>query len=202
MKSGTKINPRRGTEQGVVLIVTLIMLVAMTLAGIALIRSVHTTTLIAGNLAMQQSALASGTVGTETAVNWLTTQLQSSGLSLDANILTQGYSAQRRIPPAGMSWEAYWTNTLAAQGVVTLPTDAAGNSVQYVIDRMCNGSGQASDTTGSGCAISVVIPPSTNSGKGVNAGNPKVSSYVFYRVIARIQGPRSTTSFIETMVAI
>ena len=34
-----------GKQEGVVLLITLIMLVAMTLGGIALIRSVHTTTL-------------------------------------------------------------------------------------------------------------------------------------------------------------
>lgn len=202
MKSGTPNTMRRGKERGVVLIVTLIMLVAMTLAGIALIRSVHTTTLISGNLALQQSALASGTAGTEAAVTWLTTLAQSSGTALDANILSQGYSAQRRIPPANTSWDAYWTSTLATQGVVTLPTDTAGNTVQYVIDRMCSGAGPVTEVSTAGCATSVVVPPLTTSSRGANASNARLSSYVFYRIIARIQGPRSTASFIETIVAL
>jgi Tfp pilus assembly protein PilX len=40
-------------QQGVVLLMALIMLVALTLAGIALVRSVDTTNLIAGNLAFK-----------------------------------------------------------------------------------------------------------------------------------------------------
>lgn len=50
----------RRAQQGVVLFVALIILVAMTLAGIALMRSVDTNVLIAGNLAFRQGATMAG----------------------------------------------------------------------------------------------------------------------------------------------
>jgi len=50
-------------QQGIVLPITLIVLVAMTLAGIALLRSIDTSSIIAGNLAFKQSATASGDAG-------------------------------------------------------------------------------------------------------------------------------------------
>jgi len=46
----------RTREQGVILFVALIVLVAMSLAGIALMRSVDTSVLVAGNLAYRQGA--------------------------------------------------------------------------------------------------------------------------------------------------
>ncbi|MBK7423656.1 MAG: hypothetical protein IPJ48_11460 [Propionivibrio sp.] len=43
-------------QGGVVLMIALIILVALTIGGIALVRSVSTTSIIAGNLAFQQAA--------------------------------------------------------------------------------------------------------------------------------------------------
>ena len=43
-----------GGQSGVVLFIALIVLVAMSLAGVALVRSVDTNLLIAGNLAFKQ----------------------------------------------------------------------------------------------------------------------------------------------------
>ena len=46
---------RTRAQQGVILFIALIVLVAMSLAGIALMRSVDTNVLIAGNLAFRQA---------------------------------------------------------------------------------------------------------------------------------------------------
>ena len=45
-------------QRGVVLFIALIALVAMSLAAVALVRSVDTATIIAGNLAFKQSELS------------------------------------------------------------------------------------------------------------------------------------------------
>ena len=46
----------RRAQRGVILFIALIVLVAMSLAGIALMRSVDTNVMIAGNLAFRQGA--------------------------------------------------------------------------------------------------------------------------------------------------
>ena len=61
----------RARQKGAVLFIALIVLVAMSLAGIALIRSVDTTNLIAGNLAFKQGATLGGDWGAEQARTWL-----------------------------------------------------------------------------------------------------------------------------------
>ena len=114
----------------------LIVLVAMTLAGIALVRSVDTSNIIAGNLAFKQSATNSGDTGVEAAATWLAAN--SAALTNDA--LGSGYSSTfRPALAANQTWDNYWNTVLAANNqVVTMPTDpATGNTVAYAIQRMC-----------------------------------------------------------------
>jgi Tfp pilus assembly protein PilX len=61
MKTLARPVPRR--QRGAILFIALIVLVAMSLAGIALMRSVDTNVLIAGNLAFRQSASRPRTPG-------------------------------------------------------------------------------------------------------------------------------------------
>lgn len=55
-------------QRGMVLFFALIALVVMSLAAVALIRSVDTSTIIAGNLAFRQAATSSGDAGLESAI--------------------------------------------------------------------------------------------------------------------------------------
>src|SRR6185436_14173310 len=61
----------RNAQRGVVLFIALIVLVAMTLAGIGMMRSVDTNNLIAGNLAFMNAALSAGDAAIEVARNWV-----------------------------------------------------------------------------------------------------------------------------------
>ncbi|HEX2011423.1 MAG TPA: PilX N-terminal domain-containing pilus assembly protein, partial [Roseateles sp.] len=63
--------PKPERQRGVVLLLSLIVLAAMSLAAIGLMRSVLISNRVAGNLAFQQSATQSADVGLETAIAWL-----------------------------------------------------------------------------------------------------------------------------------
>src|SRR5690606_20684606 len=131
----------RAAQRGIVLIVALIVLVAMSLASVGLIRSGLTSNRIAGNLAFQQAATQSAEVGIETAIAWLETN--NTGTTLHSHIDIDasqpvGYFAARQDPAAGQSWDAFWDTVLVPTGRVnTLAADAAGNTVSYVIQRLC-----------------------------------------------------------------
>lgn len=56
-----------GSQHGVVLLIVLIMLVAMTLAGIGMMRSVDTASIVAGNLGYKQSTISAADAGTSQA---------------------------------------------------------------------------------------------------------------------------------------
>jgi type IV pilus assembly protein PilX len=194
----------RARQTGVVLAITLIVLVAMTLAAIALVRSVDTTNVIAGNLAFKQATVNAADRGTEAAVAWLETTTATNVNLLINDNFPNGYKASEQHPSTGVSWDSYWNSTIIPSGLnVCAPTncnpDAAGNIVSYTINRLCGGPGQ-SGAFGSDCSYS----PSTyilNTSQG--SGTVVLNSYsqVYYRITIRVQGPRNTVSYVQTVVA-
>jgi len=188
---------RRLHQRGVVLMVALIVLVALTLAGIALMRSVDTTALIAGNLAFQQSATSSGDVGTETAITWLTA---NNGNTLWTDSTANGYAARRQDPAATQTWDNFWTTVLVPAGYVkALPQDAVGNTVQYAIQRMCNQSGDPTTVTVD-CAQPQTTGTSSGSSKGAGVVALLYNAAIYYRITVRVAGPRNTVSYVQTII--
>lgn len=89
MKAG-RVNGRSLTpphsQRGVVLLIALIMLVAMTLAGIGMMRSVDTGSMIAGNLAFRHATSQASDAGLSTGFNVLMSAANSAN-SNDKNVL-------------------------------------------------------------------------------------------------------------------
>ncbi|MBT9523223.1 MAG: hypothetical protein IV101_20285 [Dechloromonas sp.] len=189
-------------QRGAVLFFALIALVVMTLAAVALIRSVDTNTLIAGNLAFKQSATSSGDGGVEAAITWLT----NNAAALDNSSAAAGYYNSVNQLPAmnlvGLTWSA--ANSQSAG------TDAAGNTVRYIIQRMCRHTGAANSLVSP-----VIIPDESNclfsdgekggSGKGVLAATEAGAGLTgsgspIYRVTAQVTGPRNTVSYVQAFV--
>lgn len=191
----------RTRQRGVILMISMIVLVALTLAGIALVRSVDTSNIIAGNLAFQQAAVNAGDVGTETAVTWL--QNNVAGNTLQQSIPAQGYVASRQDPAAGQSWETFWTNTLVPAGqVVTLAQDSStGNTVSYTIQRMCAQVGDPAVPL-TDCSVLQTVGSSAGSSKGSGVIALQYNSQVYYRITSRIVGPRNTVAYVQTIVAL
>jgi Tfp pilus assembly protein PilX len=187
--------------RGAVLFIALIVLVAMSLAGIAIMRSVDTATLIAGNLAFKQGTMQSSDNGIEQAYQWLLANRPA--LSIDN--AGQGYNSAYATP--------VWTNPATWTNAVTVGTDAAGNTIAYQIHRMCNcantlyngvcAAGQSNqcaldNPTGTG------TPPPPSQGDSFTIGAPGYlqDPRVYYRITVRTQGPRNTVSYIQSMVAV
>lgn len=192
----------RAKQAGVTLVITLIVLVAMTLATIALMRSVDTTNIIAGNLAFQRATSLAADAGTEEAIRVALPFLNTSGQLASANC-TSGlgynniYEPNLEPPAPGVTWETWW-NGLSARGCPkAMPQDALGNTVSYIIERLCNTAGE--------CLLSP--PMSTESGvcPGGNVGKPgepcQGPEYQYYRITSRSEGPRNTVSYVQTIIA-
>jgi Tfp pilus assembly protein PilX len=190
-----------GRQRGVVLIIALIVLVAMTLAALALVRSVDTNNIIAGNLAFQQAATHSGDSGVEAAVTWL--QANNTGAGLDSDIASWGYSANgsdpARSPAAGQSWDAYWAQSLTARVKTLSPEASTGNTVSYVIDRLCNNAG--GKTAGAACIASPIVTAATGNAEEAGEIQLNAPSVVYYRITVRIAGPKNTVSYVQAMVS-
>ena len=183
-------------QRGVVLFIALIVLVAMSLAGIALVRSVDTNVLIAGNLAFRQGATAASDAPVEVARAWIVANASGSGLYSDMSSSAFFATWQSSFDPKTYDW----TDATKAKQLTPV-TDAAGNRRYYVIHRMCSNSGDPN-------AASNLCVKSAASGRGrgsfgaiaypglalEEAGSP------VYRITARVEGPKNTVTFVQTVV--
>lgn len=194
-------------QSGVVLIIALVVLVALTLAAVTLVRSVDTSNIIAGNLAFQQAATHSADAGIEDAIAWL--QTKSTANKLNDSDSTRGYRADGSTiaPDAGESWDQFWTRSLG-QRAYTLQlsnrdngSDEAGNVVSYVIDRMCSEAG-VSSVSGGSCMSSPVVSAATGNQEEANEVQLNAPSVVYYRITVRVAGPRNTVSYVQAMVSL
>ena len=191
-------NPRtlaRARQGGAVLFIALIVLVAMSLAGIALIRGVDTANLIAGNLAFKQNATHGGDWGVEQARAWL--QLQPAA-TLYADVPGQ-YSAAMQ---TGLDFTA--TDPSAPDfdwdiNSFDAGADPAGNQVRYVIHRMCELAGNPGSVN---CVRTSVGGTTGGTQGGATYGGAALpsTSQIYYRITARVTGARNTVSYVQVMV--
>lgn len=202
---------RASRQDGFIMIVTLVILVAMTLLSIGLFRSTDTATQVATNLGFRQSAISSGDAGTEAAIAWL----QANKASLTGDVPASGYYATEQVgtdftgklTSANSSDDVSWTGASgSSRRAFTVTTDLAsvGNKVAYIIQRMC-------DQTGAYVAGST-IQCATSSSAVATGGSQGSSSYgsysitgkamMFYRITSRIEGPRNTVGYVQSQILI
>lgn len=197
-------------QQGVVLFIALIALVVMSLAAVALIRSVDTNTMIAGNLAFKQSALVSSDRGVETALAWVEAKTIATPADLNADTTANadnGYYATYLTPNLDSdavlkdsdTWadakSAYATGTDIAAG-----TGPDGNNIRYIVQRMCR---EAVAPTADKCLFgeaelgtgSKGVKDATEAGAIINSQQSPM-----YRVTVRVTGPKNTVSYAQTFV--
>lgn len=182
-----RIRAARSAQQGVVLFIALIVLVAMTLAGLAMMRSVDTNNLIAGNLAFKNAASSAGDAAIEAARGWVMSKTPGQ---LEAD--QAGYFAnwQPSFDPKTFDW-------LASSSLVG--TDSYGNTIYYVAHRMCNESAKSIDATD--CVKVSTVSVGSTKGGGSYGNLPLTgTSLVFYRITAKIEGPKFTVSYIQAFV--
>ena len=201
-------------EAGVVLFIALLVMVALSLAGIALLRSADTAVAVAGNLAFKQAAAAAVDRSVETAIQALfdprPDPTTSNPIITDktANQLGQNYyacvqdaggggclPAGNAIPEVPNALASTTTLTAAGLSTTLIPTDSAGNKVYYVIERMCVNPGPA---VGSNCNLSAAA-------LGADAGTQHYEALqrtgdAFYRVTVRVEGPRNTVQYAQAFL--
>lgn len=190
-------------QKGVVLIISLIVLVAMTMAGVALMRSVDTATVVAGNVAFKEAAIQVADRGTQEAVRWLVAN--SAGAVLQGTNESVGYFSNRPVVEPDWYEEDAWSTSVSVAGGVP---DASGNRVRYLIHRMCTQPDTAYNADNAGvsneCALYYSATAVASSGGSMAVGSPQFVGrpQLYYRVTTRVDGPRNTISVIQTSVLV
>lgn len=201
-------------QRGVVLVIALIVMVAMSLAAIALFRSVDTANLVAGNQAFKQGALNATDLGVATAMDRFNTTIVDSTLSSEA-------ATHADLPASCYVANTFQPNQLDARGIPKLLLDPAtiqapflaafdttyttannckytnnnGEIVRYIIDRQCDNSVSGTAPTNSHCnVVSTSTPARTDN--DLHTGSESVP---LYRVTVRVDGPRHSVSYAQVV---
>lgn len=205
-------------QRGISMLFALLTLMVMSLAAVALLRSVDTAVLIAGNLGFKQDATAVSALATSQATAALD-QRRLAGL-LDSDDAAGGYyaSSLENLDPTGTSTSAtnkmfivdwlgdggcsYATaGTYATCVQAKLGTPAGGSTVRWVITRLCKSASAESATNP--CAKPTTSASGTASARGVLSAGGRItgaSSSPYYRIIVRTEGARGTVSFTEAII--
>jgi type IV pilus assembly protein PilX len=187
--------PFKAQQKGLVMIVTLLALVIMLLASVALIRSTDTNLQLAGNMAFKRDLINQ----VERAIPDIQTkfrtaaQLGTEALRGTSNAALN-YSATI-LPSTNNSGipDALLDNTYDATNDI-VPTDISGISIHYVIDRMCLATGNSDITKCTLAATNADGPQCSAQGSCEQLSN----SFPVYRITIQATGPRNTVAYMQT----
>jgi type IV pilus assembly protein PilX len=201
-------------QRGIVMIVALVVLIALTIASIGLLRSVDTASTITGNLGVKKDLYRVSNLGVQSALQNLALIRVSNELP-PASDATRSYYATAALPtdvrgipqilvnapvpliPGGATgWAGEFSLPVVADtgGGVTA---AGGYLFRYVAERLCPFEG-VSDP-----AINV-CREATGAASFVPAGSFTQTltqgGSVYIRLTLRIDGPKNSTSYFQAML--
>lgn len=145
--------PRPRRQRGVVLFVALIAMVILSLAGVALVRSVDTSTGVAGNIAYRQASIAAVNDAIEHSVNAV---FKAKTIpSQTANHMPSHYYASIQpnekangVPDVLAGSYSTMTGKYTTAGLPAAAADpVSGVEVRWVIERVCNVDGGLTTAT-------------------------------------------------------
>lgn len=172
-------------QRGVVLFIALIVLVAMSLAGISMMRAVGAGTQVAGNLTLHHSSVQAPEAAFENALAQIVNRV-NIGTTAQPEVGT-AYSYLDIAQPIE---QRSWAN---AQNLGTDPV--TGNKVEVMIDRLCT----LISATDADCETTFV--PGQNGNGNCNCVNPPPDiPYRHFRIIARITDPKGKVTFVERKI--
>jgi len=178
-------------QQGVSLILALIALIAISLATVALVRSVDTSNVVAGNISTNETTIQMAELGTQAAYDCLNSP---ANCQIYENV--RPLDAKTRLPKGAVSWTA-----------VVSPD--ANYTIEYVLERMCGVTvggttpnlapnydtdyaviflANAPIPAFANCTVSPVYDAALGLGRG------------FYRATVRVTGPKNTRAVNSTFI--
>lgn len=173
-------------QKGLVLFVSLIVLVAMSLAAIALVRSVDTATQITGNLSFRGGGVQESDQGVEAGRAAVAAIVNTVAINNDSPANNYYASVQDTTDAATLA-------RLAGLGGATFNA-ATGNTINYIVERMCSTAGPWSVNK---CSLFV---SRQRKDQQVKPGEPTGGQATpYYRVTVMVTGQRGTRVFTQTI---
>lgn len=180
----------------IAMIIAIIVLVSTLLAVIGLMRSVDTSSMIAGTMSFKQGVVQEA----ERAYTVVKSNVPFGGVRSESDELPNAYSAsilaadltRKDIPRVLTSFATNAPPPPSATIVQTLSTQSTQNKVYYVVDRLCR-------TAGPATKLNCIIPGAYNTGGTVpDPGIGLSGALAAYRLTVRIDGPKNTQAYVQT----
>jgi type IV pilus assembly protein PilX len=182
-------------QRGVVLIFSLLVLLILAIGAVAVLRSVNSSLMSAGNLAFHRDLVNQA----EQAVSNVMTAFKTNAPPLNgittADMPAANYSSSalptnpQGVPTALLNAAAFAAVGIAANDIPGATPDV---TIRYVIDRLCTVTGGA---TSPNCVQSTGLPTGGTANRNTAVAPP---SATVYRVSVRVNGPRGTQAFLQT----
>lgn len=186
-------------QKGSALFISLIALVSMMLAGAALIRSVSTANALAGNFAFKEGSLHATDIGVDSAFSQLPNIAKVGNVAIPNQYFPVIQPVDARGVPAGIKWSN-----------VPVVANSNGYAVQYVIERMCQGSvsdpvngpapGNLADQNK--YCVTLATAYSETGSKASDHATFAGSGVVYYRVTVRATGPHNSVSMVQGTISL
>ena len=175
-------------QQGIVLFVAIIVLLAMTLAGLAMMRQMGVGLSIAGNVAFKENATSVADRGAEFARGWIT----ANQAALNDDRLVEGYHSSwaASVDPKTFDWAA---------GSIALAAEA-GNVASVYIERLCATPNMSSTAPTQVCSDKPVGTGASRGGGSYPSVIPPTPPQPYFRVTTRVDGPRNTRSYTQVLM--
>ena len=212
-------------QRGVVLLFSLVALVVLLIAAVALMRSFNTSMFMSGNIAFKRDLQNQGERAIEKA---LTSFRPLGALAGDTarsnNLQTSNYSAvmlpanAQGVPNALVLKDSdFWANWgVPANDITPLNEPSLANqgvSVRYIIDRMSSATGSCGTLGPNVCLLAGNKAPAGGSASnlqnatrtlpvpvaaGASAPKAVITGTAVYRLTVRVIGPRDTQAFFQS----
>jgi type IV pilus assembly protein PilX len=211
-------------QAGIVLFFALLALAVMSIAAVALIRSVDTNALLSGNMVFRQSASASSNVALEGVAQSITQNISLAnsvrhfpGQGYYANCSRFDIQPNASVCDGSRLTTMSWDNTnsrlvpdqVDGNAEIHNGIDRQGNQIRYVIERMCNfneaeiNAGNAA-MDGARCLMASTTacrPPIDIPGGPEQPPCPNQATSPIYRLTLRISGPKNTLTFMQSFIS-
>ena len=196
-----RLSASRRAQSGVVLFIALIVMVALSIAGIALLRSVDTSVSVTANLGFRQASIPPTNWAVENAIRALfekATIADKNASKADENYYA--YRVEKKTVSKvedkhGVPYDLQGVKPDNYPGSFVTETDSAGNTIRYVIERMCLDEGEA---TVANCDMSP--PKQSYATTAMELNKITLDRVPFYRLTVRVDGPNNTTTYAQAML--
>ncbi len=206
------------SQAGIVLIIALIALAAMTLAAVSLIRTMDTGNTILGNLAFKSDTINATDEAIEVGRSWLSGQTAAT-LASDGGSGTGYYSSSLSSADlfgtatiGNTTDDVDWDGSCTSCNVHARTTDLSGNPLMIngmpaavLVARLCKNPNMTVSDPNQSCRTALVSTNQETQTGGSSSGGYAVRSNAnslapYYKIVVRVTGPRNTFSYVEAVV--